>query len=247
MLLSVIEIYSPHPHIRSAMRVLVVDDSDRIRESVAAMLRDEGYVVDTACDGKDGLIHLRTTEYDVVVLDVMMPEIDGFEVVRRAREKNVQAAVLLLTARDAVDDRVRGLRSGADDYLVKPFASAELLARVAALVRRRHANVRQIIRIADLEVDTSVRVVRRAGAEMDLTRREFAILEYLALRSPAYVSRHELEEHIYDENARIMSNAIDSAIAALRQKLNAGGRPDLIRTKRGVGYALTEPTDVVHP
>lgn len=245
--MSVIEISIARPHIRSAMRVLVVDDSDRIRESVAAMLRDDGYVVDTASDGKDGLIHLRTTEYDVVVLDVMMPEIDGFEVVRRAREKNVQAAVLLLTARDAVDDRVRGLRSGADDYLVKPFASAELLARVAALVRRRHSNVRQILRIADLEVDTSVRVVRRKGAEIDLTRREFATLEYLALRSPAYVSRHELEEHVYDENARIMSNAIDSAIAALRQKLNAGGRPDLIRTKRGVGYALTEPTDVVHP
>jgi DNA-binding response OmpR family regulator len=222
------------------MRVLIVEDSVRIREALLTGLRRSGYAVDAVGDGKQALIHARTTEYDAIVLDIMLPEMDGLEMLRQARAAGVETPVLLLTARDTVGDRVQGLQTGADDYLVKPFAFEELQARVQALVRRRHWLRRSIIRVGDLELDTSTKLVSRAGQDVSLKPREYAILEYLAHRAGQPVSRAELEEHVYDQDSQVNSNAIDSAICILRAKLdNGSGRP-LIHTRRGMGYVLAE-------
>ncbi|MCX5688390.1 MAG: response regulator transcription factor [Planctomycetota bacterium] len=229
------------------MRVLVVEDSEKIRRAVTLGLRDAGYAVDEVADGQRGLIHLRTTEYDVAILDIMLPGLDGLSVLREARAKGVTTAVLMLTARDGVDDRVAGLRTGADDYLIKPFAFEELLARVEAMVRRRHGTPTNVIRIADLTLDTAAKSVTRQGRPITLSRRKFAILEYLALRVGKLVTRAELEEHVYDDRSQVLSNAIDSAISLLRRKLNADGRPDLIQTARGRGYTLIGGSPDVHP
>jgi DNA-binding response OmpR family regulator len=220
------------------MRVLIVEDSDRIRESLAAGLRTAGYSVDTVADGKRGLIHLRTTEYDVAVLDLGLPEMDGLTVLREARAKGVQTSVLILTARDGVDDKVRGLRTGADDFLIKPFSFDELLARIEALVRRRHKQASPILSVADLRIDTVTKSVTRQEQAIELTRREYSILECLAYRAGVPISRAELEETVYDDRSAVQSNAIDSAISLLRSKLNVGGRENLVHTKRGFGYVL---------
>lgn len=227
------------------MRILIVEDSGVLRDSLAQGLREAGYAVDAVADGKHGLIHAQTTDYDVVVLDWMLPQMDGLSVLAKMREKRVAAAVLMLTAKDTLDDKVRGLAAGADDYLVKPFAFKELLARVRALARRRHGQPSPIIRVGPLALDTSAktaRVARGGGAEvvLDLTPRQYTLLEYLAARAGKPASRAELEEHLYDERSQVFSNAIDSAIAALRGKLNAAGCPPLIHTRRRVGYVLQE-------
>jgi DNA-binding response OmpR family regulator len=220
--------------------VLVVEDSVRIREALTTGLRRCGFAVDAVGDGKQGWIHARTTEYDTIILDIMLPEMDGLEALRLARGAGVDTPVLLLTARDTIEDRVRGLQAGADDYLVKPFAFEELAARVQALVRRRHWLRRSTITVGDLELDTTRRVVTRAGSEVTLKPREYAVLEYLAYRAGQPVSRADLEEHVYDEQSQVNSNAIDSAICLLRAKLDNGtGRP-LIHTRRGMGYVLSE-------
>lgn len=229
------------------MRILVVEDSDRLRQSLVSGLQSAGYSVDAVADGSKGLLHLRTTEYDVAILDIMLPQMDGLSVLKEARGKGVTTAVLMLTAKDGIDDRVRGLRSGADDYLVKPFALEELLARVEALIRRNFKTRDTTIRIADLAIDTSAKLALRKGQNITLTRREYAILEYLAFRAGVVVPRAELEEHIYDDRSQVQSNAIDSAISQLRHKLNAEGRPNLIHTRRGLGYMLAEPADEVDP
>lgn len=220
------------------MRVLLVEDSRRLQESISRGLRRNGYAVDVTGNGREGLIHARTTEYDVVVLDIMLPEMDGLTVLRRLREAGCGTHVLLLTAYDAVEDRVRGLSGGADDYLVKPFAFDELLARIGALVRRRHAAKDPLVRVDDLVIDTAARRVERAGVEVPLTPREYALLEYLAHRVGASVSRLELEEHLYDEHRQVSSNAVDSAVCALRARLDVGSRRPIIHTRRGFGYVL---------
>ena len=232
------------------MRVLIVEDSPILRDSLAQGLREAGYAVDAAADGKRGLIHAQTTDYDVIVLDWMLPEIDGVTMLARYRawasERKVPgggAAVLMLTARDTLDDKVRGLTTGADDYLVKPFAFRELLARVRAMTRRRHAERAPVVRLGPLTIDTTAttaRVARAGGGEvtLDLTPREYALLAYLAARAGTPVSRAELEEHLYDDRSRVFSNAIDSAVAALRGKLAAAGCDGIIHTRRKVGYLL---------
>lgn len=227
------------------MRILIVEDSAVLRDSLAQGLREAGYAVDAVADGKRGLIHARTTDYDVIVLDWMLPEMDGLSVLAALREKNVGAAVLMLTAKDTVDDKVRGLTSGADDYLVKPFAFKELLARVKALTRRRHGERSPIVRIGPLSIDTAAKaasVARADGAAVPvaLSPREYALLEFLALRQGKATTRAEIEEHIYDDRSQVFSNAVDSAVAALRGKLDAAGCPPLIHTKRKVGYLLSE-------
>lgn len=222
------------------MRVLVVEDSARIREAVEQGLRRRGYAVDAVADGRQGLIHARTTDYDVIVLDIMLPEINGLECLRQAREHGVESAVLLLTARDSIEDRVHGLECGADDYLVKPFAFDELVARVQALARRRHSSRKPSIKIDDLEIDLAGKHVRRGGEKVELSHREYAILEYLAHRTPNPISRAELEEHVYDQHSQVRSNAIDAAICILRSKLDIGSRRPLIHTRRGIGYSLAE-------
>ena len=211
-----------------------------LRESLAQGLREAGYAVDAVADGKRGLIHAHTTDYDVVVLDWMLPQMDGLAVLSAMRAKKISAAVIMLTARDTVEDKVQGLAAGADDYLVKPFAFKELLARVQALARRRHGERSPVVTIGPLAIDSSARLVRVAGKEVELTPREYAILEYLAARAGKPVTRAELEEHVYDDRSQVFSNAIDSAIGGLRAKLEASGCPALIRTRRKVGYVLKE-------
>lgn len=232
------------------MRILIVEDSAVLRDSLAQGLREAGYAVDAVADGKRGLIHAQTTDYDVIVLDWMLPEMDGVTMLSRYRvwaaEKRIAgggAAVLMLTAKDTLDDKVRGLTTGADDYLVKPFAFKELLARVQAMTRRRHGERAPVVRIGPLTIDTAAKAARvaRAGrgeVTLDLTPREYGLLAYLASRVAKPVSRAELEEHLYDDRSQVFSNAIDSAVAALRGKLSAAGCDEIIHTRRKIGYVL---------
>ena len=221
------------------MRVLIVEDSDALRESLRAGLVQEGFAVDVAADGRQGLGYARNNPYDVLVLDLMLPEVDGLDVLAGLREKPDRPHVLVLTARDRIEDRVRGLNAGADDYLVKPFAFEELLARVHALVRRRYEERDPVLRIGPLAVDLVARSATLGGARLDLTTREYALLEYLALRRGQTVTREEIEDHIYGVDKLPASNAVDSAVCILRAKLGPTGK-DLIRTRRGRGYALEE-------
>ena len=221
------------------MRVLIVEDSEALRDSLRAGLAREGFAVDVAGDGLSGLGLARNNPYDVLVLDLMLPELDGMSVLAGLREKEDRPHVLVLTARDRIEDRVQGLNAGADDYLVKPFAFDELLARVHALVRRRYEERGPCVRIGDLAVDVAAHRAEYAGAALELTAREYALLEYLALRRGQTVSREEIEDHIYGVNKLPASNAVDSTICLLRSKLGPG--KDLIRTKRGQGYVIEEP------
>ena len=220
------------------MRLLLVEDSARLRGSLGRGLGRAGYVVDSTGDGNEGLWFAESNQYDTIVLDLMLPGLDGLTILRRLRQQQNRAPVLILTARDTVEDRVRGLSAGADDYLVKPFAFEELLARIQALCRRRYDSPNPLIVIGDLAVDTAARTVKQAGACIDLTPREFMLLEYLAARRGEVVSRREIEAHIYDDAVDPMSNVVDSAICSLRRKLGAHGVTPLIRTRRGMGYVL---------
>jgi|ERR1043166_106465 DNA-binding response OmpR family regulator len=220
------------------MRVLLIEDSTRLQTSVGRGLRKAGYAVDVIGDGEEGLGLAESNEYDVIILDLMLPRLDGLSILRRLRAKERATHVLILTAKDTVDDRVRGLQSGADDYLVKPFALEELLARVQALCRRGYQRKNPRIVIGDVQVDSAARVVTRKGKPIELTPREFMLLEYLALRRGEVVSRTEIEEHIYSDSAELMSNAVDSAICNLRSKISPPGAAPLIHTRRGMGYVL---------
>ena len=216
------------------MRVLFVEDSESLTRSVRRALKHAGFAVDTAGDGEEGLFAAETHEYDVLVLDIMLPKLDGLSVLRRLRAAGKTTHVLLLTARDTVADRVEGLRQGADDYLVKPFALEELLARVAALCRRAYGAKASALRIGPLDLDFAARCVQRDGAGIELTAREWRLLEYLARRRGEVVPRAEIEAHIYDEFVEPMSNVVDAAVYALRQKIG----PEMIRTRRGLGYVI---------
>jgi len=224
------------------MKVLLVEDYVPLRKSVARGLQEAGFAVDATGDGEEGLWYARSGDYDVIVLDLMLPKVDGLTILRRLREREDPVPVLILTARDTVPDRVRGLDLGADDYLVKPFAFEEFLARVRALVRRKYETRSPSVQVGDLTVDTSRRTARRGGRTIELTPREYALLELLALRAGQVVSRTEIWEHLYDFAAEPGSNVIDVYIGHLRKRLEAGGRPRLIHTRRGLGYMLDEGT-----
>ncbi|MBI2946284.1 MAG: response regulator transcription factor [Verrucomicrobia bacterium] len=215
------------------MRILVVEDEPRLLRSLAKALREEGYAVDTAEAGDEGLYKAENYDYDAIVLDVMLPRLDGWQILERLR-KQKPTPVLMLTARDAHKDRVRGLDTGADDYLVKPFDLSELLARLRALIRRSAGKPRPQIELGDVHIDTRARSVIRAGEPVTLTAREYAILEYLALHRGEVVSRTELYEHLFDESDDTMSNLVDVHVFSIRKKL---GR-DLIATRRGQGYTI---------
>jgi two-component system, OmpR family, response regulator len=220
------------------MRVLLVEDDERLSDSLARGLRGEGYAVDVAGSGDDALLQARVYDYDVVILDVMLPGPDGVAVCRTLREAGRWSPVLMLTARDGVADRVRGLDAGADDYLVKPFDFGELVARVRALLRRGAPERPAVLVAGDLEVDPATRAVTRGGRRVDLSAREFALLEFLARRAGQVVSRTELLEHVWDRNYEGSTNIIDVYVGYLRRKLeNPFGRP-LIRTVRGAGYVI---------
>ena len=221
------------------MRILLVEDSNRLREAVAKGLRESGYAVDATGDGSDGLWMAQENSYDVLLLDIMLPGIDGLSILDKIRGEGKETPVLFLTAKDTIADRVKGLRRGADDYLVKPFALEELLARIDALCRRSYHQPTPQVGIADLEIDTSAKTASRGGARLELTAREYALLEYLMMRQGAVVSRTEIEEHIYDELVSPMSNVVDSAICNLRRKIaTSGDSLPLIHTRRGQGYVL---------
>jgi DNA-binding response OmpR family regulator len=220
------------------VRILLIEDSPRLQRSLGAGLRKAGYAVDVVGDGQEGLRTAQSADYDVIVLDLMLPGMDGLTLLRRLRERGTNTHVLILTAKDTVEDRVRGLQMGADDYLTKPFAFDELLARVQALVRRGHGSKNPHMRVGPLEIDTSARAVTLGGNHVSLTPREYALLEYLARRRGAVVSRSDIERHIYDDTAEVTSNVVDSAICALRRKMELPNIPPLIQTRRGMGYVL---------
>ncbi len=222
------------------MRILVVEDSEPLRESLRVGLAREGFAVDAAADGEAGLSLARNNPYDVLVLDLLLPKLDGLSLLARLREKADRPHVLILTARDRVEDRVQGLNEGADDYLVKPFAFDELLARIHALVRRRYAEGSRSVEVGGLVLDQVARTAAHQGQVLELTVREYALLEYLTLRRGQTVTREEIEDHIYGVHKLPASNAVDSTICLLRAKLGPGGK-DLIRTLRGRGYVLDEP------
>ena len=218
----------------------MVEDYEPLRTSIVRGLREAGHAVDGAADGEDGLEFAVSDVYDVIVLDVMLPKIDGFAILRRLRDKRIGSRVLILTAKDTVADRVNGLDLGADDYLVKPFAFEELVARVRALQRREYKKNSPLIEIGDLAIDTVARTVRRGGERVDLTAREYSILEVLAFRTGHIVTREEIWDRIYDFGAERNSNVVDVYIGYIRRKLENGGRPRLLHTKRGIGYVLAE-------
>ena len=223
------------------MRVLVVDDERAVRDSLRRALELEGYDVELAADGEEALERLaQNGEPDAVVLDILMPRMDGLEVCRRLRREGHRLPVLMLTARDEVENRVAGLDAGADDYVTKPFALEELLARLRALLRRTTSGSGEVLRFADLELDPKTREVRRGERSIDLTRTEFALLE-LFLRNPRQVlTRSIIFERVWGYDFGFSSNSLDVYIGYLRRKTEAGDRPRLIQTVRGVGYALRE-------
>jgi len=216
------------------MRVLIVEDEADLARAIGRALADETWAVDISPDGDEGLYRALEIDYDVIVLDLMLPDRSGWDVLGELRRAGRRTPVLILTARDQVEDRVRGLDLGADDYLTKPFALAELIARLRALARRAADQPAPEFAAGDVRIDTVARRVRRAGAEVDLTAREYGILELLVRRRGAVVTRADISEHLYNDDSELMSNAIDVHVASLRRKLGA----DVIRTRRGIGYLL---------
>jgi DNA-binding response OmpR family regulator len=225
------------------MRVLLVEDFAPLARSVAQGLREAGYAVDACADGEEALALAQANAYDAVLLDLMIPKVDGLTVLRRLRLRpgeGGRAAVLVLTARDQVADRVTGLDLGADDYLVKPFAFEELLARLRSVIRRRYQAPSNLVRVGDLEIDATGRQVRRGGRAVSLSALEYALLEYLAMRRGQVVSRAEIREHVYDFAAEPASNVVDVYVGYLRKKIDEGQARKLIHTHRGLGYSLEE-------
>jgi DNA-binding response OmpR family regulator len=223
------------------MRLLVVEDNRRLQNSIKLSLEESGYVVDTASDGVEGEELAELTPYDAVILDIMLPKRDGLEVCRNLRQQHVRTPILLLTARDAVDDRVKGLDSGADDYLVKPFSIDELQARLRALMRRDAPEKAGVLTAADLEVDPATHSTRRAGRDIDLTSKEFALLEYM-IRNPNWlITREMAERHVWDYGGASGSNLVDVYIRRLRRKVDDPFEVKLIETVRGYGYRLNKP------
>jgi two-component system OmpR family response regulator len=220
------------------MRLLVVEDDVKLARALQRGLQREGYAVDVSRNGDEALLQTDVYDYDAVVLDVMLPGRDGFSICRAMRQREHWAPVLMLTARDDVSDRIRGLDAGADDYLVKPFDFGELLARLRALIRRGPTERPSVLTIGDLEVDPAKRIVMRAGNEVELTPREFALLEFLARHAGEVVSRARLLEHVWDELYGGSTNVVDVYVGYLRKKLELPDGPRLIRTVRGVGFML---------
>lgn len=222
------------------MRVLVIEDYELLRDSVSQGLREAGFAVDAAANGEQGLWYAQSGQHDVIILDLMLPRLDGLAVLQKLRQEGSPSHVLILTARDTAADRIKGLNMGADDYLVKPFVFEELLARVHALVRRKYAAKSPVLQVGDMRVDTLARTVSRAGRRMELTAREYALLEFLAMRAGQLVTRTDIWEHVYEFHSDAQSNVVDVFIGHLRRKIELPGLDRLIHTRRGQGYVLGE-------
>jgi DNA-binding response OmpR family regulator len=225
------------------MRILLIEDNRRLSDSLRMTLQDDGYVVDAAYDGLEGEELATLATYDVIILDVMLPEKDGLAVCRALRKKHVNIPILMLTARDALQDRVSGLDSGADDYLVKPFEVDELRARIRALLRRESTEKSALLSVADLELDPATHAVRRGDRSIELTAKEFALLEYLVRHPNRLVTREMAEEHLWSYDHTIASNVVDVYIRRLRRKIDDPSPVKLIETVRGVGYRIRPPED----
>jgi DNA-binding response OmpR family regulator len=226
------------------MRILFIEDEAKVLNFVSRGLTAERYAVDTATDGRTGLEFSLSYQYDLILLDLLLPQINGRDVLRAIRRKNPNVPVLILTARDSVQDKVEIFEAGADDYLTKPFAFAELLVRVKALLRRGPVNRSSSIHIADLELDRLSQQVKRDGRRIELTSKEYALLEYLMSNAGRVLSRTMIIEHVWDQSFDGITNIVDVYVRHLRSKIDEGHDPKLIRTVRGVGYAITDEGDL---
>lgn len=223
------------------MRILIAEDEPDMNALIARKLGMEGYAVDSCPDGLQALEYIRSMDYDAIILDIMMPGMDGLEVLRTMRGLGIGTPVLFLTARDAVDDRVTGLDMGANDYIVKPFSFKELMARLRVLTREQSGEITNTYTVGDLTVDTAAHVVLRGGKEVKLSAREYAILEYLISNKGIVLSRERIEAHVWNYEYAVSSNAVDVHIRHLREKIDKGSGAKLIHTVRGTGYILREP------
>lgn len=224
------------------MRVLLVEDEPGIAQFISQGLNEAGYAADVATDGEEGLDYALAAEYDIIILDIILPKIDGLQLLRKLRTQGLKTSVLLLTARDAIEDRVRGLDAGADDYLSKPFALTELLARLRALLRRPPMQQDTVLRVGDLEMDVATREVHRAGKSINLSPREFTLLEYFMRHPRQVLTRSQITEHTWNFDFYENSNVIDVYIGYLRRKIDHGFDRPLLHTVRGVGYCLSAQT-----
>ena len=220
------------------MRILIIEDEQRLSNIIKNGLIEDGFAVDQAFDGEEGQYLAESEQYDLIVLDIMLPKLDGIELCRQLRQKNLKIPVLMLTARSTTDDKVAGLDSGADDYMTKPFSFVEFRSRVHALIRRSHQETSPILRIEDLEVDPLKHLVKRFGKIINLTPKEFAILELLLRHTGEVVSRTTIIEHVWDYNFDGMSNIVDVFVASLRKKIDSGTKAKLIHTIHGIGYRV---------
>jgi DNA-binding response OmpR family regulator len=223
------------------MKILVVEDEPRLAGVLVEGLSEAGYLVDTARDGAEGQALATGEDYDVILLDVMLPGRTGLEVCRELRRRRVDAAILMLTARDTLEDKIQGLDCGADDYLTKPFAFPELLARVRSLLRRASRSRSRTVAVADLVIDTATREVRRGSESVQLTAKEYALLEYLAYNAGRVLTRDQILDHVWPSSYEGASNTVDVFIRYLRRKIDEGREPKLIQTVFGLGYTLKEP------
>ena len=222
------------------MKILLAEDEVDLNNVVTRYLKKNGYSVDSVLDGEEALDYLEYGEYDLVILDIMMPKVDGFEVIKKLRNKGNHTSILMLTARDNADDKVKGLDLGADDYIVKPFDFNELLARIRAVVRRKYGNSSNKLVIGDLILDTSKKSVTRAGKQIELTGKEYEVLEYLMQSKNRILSREQIKEHVWDFDYEGDSNIIDVLIKNIRKKIDVEAGKQIIYTKRGLGYVIKE-------
>ena len=222
------------------MKILLAEDEVDLNNVVTRYLKKNGYSVNSVLDGEEALDYLEYSEYDLVILDIMMPKVDGFEVIKKLRDKGNHTSVLMLTARDSADDKVKGLDLGADDYIVKPFDFNELMARIRAVVRRKYGNSSNRFVIGDLILDTSEKSVTRAGKQIELTGKEYEVLEYLMQSKNRILSRDQIKEHVWDFDYEGDSNIIDVLIKNIRKKIDIEDGKQIIYTKRGLGYVIKE-------
>jgi heavy metal response regulator len=222
------------------MRILLIEDEKKVANFIERGLKEEYYAVDVVYDGENGIYMAEVNEYDLIILDIVLPVKDGISICKELRKKKIYVPILMLTVKDGVQDKVLGLDSGADDYVTKPFAFEELLARVRALLRRKNQNVTTVLKVADLELNQLTHEVKRAGKEIALTMKEYTLLEYLMLNTNQIVTRTMISEHVWNESFDSFTNVIDVYVNYLRNKIDKGFKKQLIHTVRGIGYVLKE-------